>query len=251
MQPQCEATLPVSTMLVAMLLQPHVPVPARALYGLAMAGAVVLSVWQQGNMMQGGRAAGTATAALYIPTVAAGFVGAIGAAAFGWHTLAQLFFGAGLLSWLALESVLLNRMMHGEAMPPALRASFGVQLAPPSVGLLALLAAWEAVPAHLALVLFGYALVQLLLAALLLRWVLAGGFGPAFWSFAFGITALSTGAWKLAADGLDIAQTLAPWLFLLANGVVGIVGAYSLWLIGAGRLLPRPAPVTGAGVLAG
>ncbi|NNG21633.1 dicarboxylate transporter/tellurite-resistance protein TehA [Telluria aromaticivorans] len=243
--------IPVSSMLVAMLLQPYAATPARALYVLAMTGAVVLSVWQQGNMMQGGRAAGTATAALYIPTVAAGFVGAIGAAAFGWQTLAQLFFGAGLLAWLALESVLLNRMMHGDAMPPAMRASFGVQLAPPSVGLLALFAAWDAVPAHLALILFGYALAQLLLAARLLRWLLAGGFGPAFWSFAFGITALSTGAWKLAAGGLDIAQTLAPWLFLLANGVVGIVAAYSLWLMGAGKLLPRHAPFTRAGVFPG
>ena len=90
--------------------------------------------------------------------------------------------------------------------------------------------------------LFGYALVQLLLATRLLRWLLEGGFGPGFWSFAFGITALSTGAVKLAAGGLELAQYPAPWLFLLANGVVGIVGLRSIWLPEAGKLPARHLP---------
>jgi tellurite resistance protein len=230
--------IPASTMLVATLLLPYGPVPARALYLLGLGGAILLGLWQQGSMVQGGRDPGSATAVLYLPSVAASFVGAIGAGAFGWQTLAQLFFGAGLLSWLALESVLLHRMMHGQAMPAALRASFGVQLAPPSVGLLALFAASGAAPSLFASMLFGYALVQLLLAIRLLHWLLEGGFGPGFWSFAFGITALSTGALKLAAGGQELVQYLAPALFLLANGVVGAVSLRSLWLLRAGKLLP-------------
>lgn len=234
--------IPVSTMLVATLLLSHGPALARALYVIGIVGAVLLSVWQQGSVMQGGRDRKTATAALYLPSVAANFVGAIGASAFGWGTLAQLFFGAGVLSWLALESVLLNRMMHGEALPPSMRASFGVQLAPPAVGLLALFAASGLPPMLFALALFGYALVQLLLAIRLLPWLLEGGFGPGFWSFSFGITALSTGTFKLAAQGVALAAHLAPWVFLLANGVVAIVGLRSVWLMAAGSLLPRFAP---------
>lgn len=150
--------IPVSTMLVAVLVLPYSQLVARTVYWIGAAGAVMFSVWQQGANLQGGRKLTATTAVLYMPSVAGNFVAAIGAGALGFQSLSQLFFGAGLFSWLAIESVLLHRMLHGDNMPAAMRATFGVQLAPPAVGLVALLAATDSPPPLFALMLFGYAM---------------------------------------------------------------------------------------------
>lgn len=236
------ALVPVSTMLVALAVQPYGHALAAVLYICGAVGAVAFSVWRQGALLQGARELDAATPVLYLPSVAANFVAAIGAGAFGWQLAAQVFFGAGVLSWLAIESVLLHRMLHAGPMPMPMRPTYGVQLAPPAVGLVALIAATGAPPALLASMLLGYSVLQVLIAARLLGWLLEGGFGAGFWSFTFGITALALGAAKLAIGGHELAGWLAPWLFALANGVVGAVALRSAWLMAQGRLLPAPTP---------
>jgi tellurite resistance protein TehA-like permease len=42
----------------------------------------------------------------------------------------QVIFGGGLFSWLAIESVLLGRMLTGSELAAALRPTLGIQLAP-------------------------------------------------------------------------------------------------------------------------
>lgn len=236
--------IPVSTMLISILVLPYSQSLARLIYTLGTVGAVMFGVWQQGAMLQGGRNFSSATAVIYMPSVGGNFVAAIGAGTLGMQVLAQVFFGAGLLSWLAIESVLMHRMWHNEGMAPAIRGTFGVQLAPPAVGLVALFAATDSPPQLFALMLFGYAIVQVLVAIRLLRWLLEGGFGLNFWSFAFGVTALAIGAERLSLSGLDLASHVAPWLFLIANGVVGAIAVRSVWLLKQGVLLPLPEPAS-------
>ena len=234
------ALFPVSTMLVGLALLPYSHALAILLYVVGLGGAVIFGVWRQGGLLQGGRSLDTATPVLYLPTVAANFVAAIGAGTLGWPLLAQAFFGIGVFSWLAIESVFLYRMLHSAEMPAPLRATFGIQLAPPAVGLVALIAATGSPPSLVASMLMAYAILQVLIAVRLLGWLLEGGFGASFWGFTFGITALSLGAQKLALDGHALAASLAPWLFLLANGVVGAITLRSAWLMAKGKLLPQP-----------
>jgi tellurite resistance protein len=68
-------------------------------------------------------------------------VSAIVASAFGHPDWGAPFFGAGLLSWLAIESVLLHRLYTHSELPPALRPTSGNPArAPPAVGCAAYLA---------------------------------------------------------------------------------------------------------------
>jgi tellurite resistance protein len=233
--------VPVSTMLAALALQPYSDGIALVLYIPGAVGALTFSAWRQGALLKGARELGTATPVLYLPSVAANFVTAIGAGAFGWMLAAQAFLGAGLLSWLAIESVLLHRFLHGEPLPKTLRPTFGIQLAPPAVGLVALVAATDSPPTLFATILLGYGILQVLIAARLLGWLLEGGFVAGFWSFTFGMTALALGAEKLASGGHELASWCAPLLFVLANGVVAAVAMRSALLLAQGRLLPIPA----------
>jgi tellurite resistance protein len=125
---------PVSTMLAAQAVKLWSHDVGLALFVAGAVSQIGVGVMLHGRLWQGGRNAELVTPAIYLPTVAAGFVAATTAAAFGLPELAVMFFGSGALSWLAIESKLLNRAALAAPTAPALRPTFGVQLAPPVVG---------------------------------------------------------------------------------------------------------------------
>lgn len=233
----------VATMLAAVGLLPYA-------YGLAavvfVAGAVFTfgyGVWRTGVMWQGGRPAASTNAALYLPLVAGSFVLAIGLSAFGLADWAQLAFGAGFFTWLAVESVLLQRLYTAEPMASAVRPTLGIQLAPPAVGAVAYLGAFGAGSETMLVHAFiGYALLQAVLLGRLLPWI-SKSFGPGLWSFSFGVTALATATIAIAGRGDSNAiGTLAPVAFVFANVVIAGMAVATIGLLARGRLLPQPAP---------
>ncbi|CAN5320402.1 dicarboxylate transporter/tellurite-resistance protein TehA [soil metagenome] len=233
----------VSTMLVALAVLPYSPTSASVMFVAGATFTIVFAVWRTGLLWQGGRDPATTTPVLYLPTVAGGFVTAIGASTLGQIEWAQLAFGVGLLSWLAIESVLLHRLYTLPSMPPPLRPTLGVQLAPPAVGAVAWLSVNGGAPDLVAHALVGYALLQILLMLRLARWIHAQPFSPAYWSFTFGVTALATAGLQMVEAGdAGAVASLAPWLFAGANLLVVAISIGTLWLMVAGRLIPPSSP---------
>jgi len=235
------ALVPVTAMLVGIAVQPHSLLLAQVLCGLGSVASLAFGAWRHGGLWRGGRPVGATTPVLYLPTVAANLVSAMAAGALGFVELGQLFFGAGLLAWLALESVIVGRLLNGEEMPLPLRATLGIQPAPPAVTLLAYSAITTGPPDLLAHMLLGYALVQALIVIRLLPWV-RQPFTPGYWAFTFGATAIASATMRFAARGDDrVFAALAPVLFVMANVVV--VGIFIFTVVAAfrGRLLPKPA----------
>ena len=232
------ALLPVSTLFVSTAVLPHSRAAAIVLFAIGAAGALAFSVWRQGAWWQGGRDSATTTPALYLPAVATGFAVAIAAAALGWNEWAQVPFGAGLFGWLAVESVILHRLLLNEALVPALRPTLGMQLAPPAVGLVAYLGLIDGDPGLVAQMLFGYALLQGLILLRLLPWIRRQPFAPSYWALTFGVGALSLAAERMAARGVaGAAASLAPALFVVANAVIGSIAIGSMVQLARGRLL--------------
>jgi tellurite resistance protein len=229
----------VSTLLAAMTLQPWWPQLAWGLFAVAACAQLGLGLWWVGRLWQGGRPPETVNASIYLPGVAQNLVAATAAASFGHQALAALFFGAGVFSWLALDSLVLQRAALQPALPAAQRPLQGIQFAPPVVGGLSYLALTSGPPDLLAQMLLGYGLYQGLLAARMLRWTGQGGFAPTYWAFSFGVMALSTMALRFAqrAPGEALWQALAPTLFVLANAVMGVLAWRTLGLARQGRLL--------------
>ena len=235
----------VATLLVSIGAAPY----SRALAeGLLLAGALFtlgFGVWRTGGLWRGERDPEAATPVMYLPLVAGSFVTGTACGVLGFQDWGQLAFGAGLFSWLAMESVLLNRFQHGSALPPAQRPSLGIQLAPPVVGAVTYLSLTDGGPDIFARALLGYGLLQLLLIARLLPWILRQPLSPAYWAFTFGLTALATATLLLVARGeTGVLAVLAPFLLALATGVVALASAHSLWQLASGRLLP-PSPKRG------
>lgn len=234
--------LPVTTMLIGLAAAPYSHGLAVALCAIGAVGALLFGVWRHGGLWRGGRSVGETTPVLYLPTVAANLVSAIAAGALGWPELGQLFLGAGVLAWLALESIIIGRLLTGEEMPAALRPTLGIQTAPAAVTLLAYASVTEGPPDLVAHMLLGYAVLQMLIAIRLTPWI-RQPFTPGYWAYTFGTTAIAAATIRYVDRGADVVfATAAPVLFVAANVIV--VGLFARTVLAAlqGKLLPAGAP---------
>ncbi|MGF6753623.1 dicarboxylate transporter/tellurite-resistance protein TehA [Paraburkholderia sp. GAS42] len=230
---------PVSSMLAAIALISYDRPVALALFGVAVVAQLALGVFLQGRLWQGGRPPELVTPAIYLPTVAPGFVAGAGFAAFGWPQAGMLFFGAGMLSWLALESLILLRAAVHDPLPDALRPTLGIQLAPPVVGGIAWMSLTTGTPDLFAQILLGYGLFQALLLLRLVPWIRTQSITPSWWGFSFGVGALPTMAMRMVERGATgPVEWLAPVLFVIANVVIGIFIVKTVSLLVQGKLLP-------------
>jgi tellurite resistance protein len=231
--------VPVSTALIGFAIQPFAPDAAVVLATVGICGQLVFGVYRTGQLWMGGRDPTTTTPVLYLPTVAGSFVSAAVLSAFGHPQWGAPFFGAGLLSWLAIESVLLNRLYTSPELAAGLRPSLGIQLAPPTVGCATYLSLNGGSPDLIAQAMLGYGIFHFLVLCRLLPWILRQPFAASYWAFTFGVSALALSVMRFAASGTDgpFARA-APWVFLAANLIIGGIAVGTVWLLIRGRLLP-------------
>ncbi|MGO4526621.1 dicarboxylate transporter/tellurite-resistance protein TehA [Microvirga sp. 2MCAF35] len=233
------ALVPVATLIASIAVAPYLPAAAWAMFMLGAASQVMFSAWMVGTLWQGGRHTDATTPTLYMPTVGGCFVSAVTCGSFGYPDAGLLFFGAGFLSMVVLESIVLHRLMT-HALPVGLRATMGLHLATPAVGSVAYLAVTEGPPDRFVQMLFGYALLQALVMLRLVPWLRQQPFSPAAWAYTFGISALPLAALRLVERGQTgpIAFLATP-LFIVANLIIGWIALRTLRLAVSGRLLPR------------
>lgn len=233
----------VATMICGLAIAPDWPLLGKAMMGAGLAAQLSFAVWAVGTLWQGGRSHEMTTPVLYLPATGGFLVAAMCLSAFGLPDWASLAVGAGLLSWIVMEGVMLNRLIHQPSLPAPMRATIGIHFAPPAVGCVAYLAATDGGPDMLAKILFGYALFQALVMARLLPWLRQQPFSAAYWAYSFAISALPLAAIRLVERGMGGAPAqLAPWLFAIANLLIGGFAVGSLVLLAQGRLVPAAPP---------
>jgi tellurite resistance protein len=235
----------VATMLVAQGALPYSRPAAVGIFAVGAAFTMGFGLWRTGMLWQGDRDPATTTPVLYLPSVAGGFVTATVSAALGWRELAELAFGTALFSWLAIESVLLHRLYTAAPLAPALRPTLGIQLAPPAVAAACYLSIGAGHADLFVHMLAGYALLQAVILVRMWRWIREQPFGPSYWAFTFGSTALAGAAIRLSTEQRGgIFSILAPVLFVLANILVGAIATGTVALLLSGKLFPAHSPLT-------
>jgi tellurite resistance protein len=242
---------PLTTMLAALAIHRYEPDAGRAVFWLGASAQVTFMIHRVGTLWYGGRDPLTTTPVLYLPAVAGNFVCAIVASALGYRILATLAFGAGFFSWLALESVVLHRLLVHEPIEKRLLPSLGIQLAPPAVGCVAYLGIYAGDADRFALMLLGYGVLQALVLLRLAPLFRTQPFAASYWAFTFGATALALAAIRIAArtpleDDRAALSTLAAILFVAANVLVAVISVRTVVLAARGQLIPRAAVVTPA-----
>lgn len=234
--------LPAGAVLVSVGVHPYVPAVAAVLLWLGAGSQLVFAAVRCAPLWTGTQPLDATTPGFYLPLVAANFISAIGMGSAGHEQIGYLFLGAGVISWLTLEPLVTHRLRTGPEVAPRARGVIGVQLAPAFVACYAYLAVNGGRFDAVALALFGYGLLQLLLLLRLWRWLLAGGFTPGLWAFSFGFAAMAnTGLRLVHSDPEPVVRAVAVAVVALATALLLALVLGTVVLLVRGRLLP-PAP---------
>jgi tellurite resistance protein len=210
---------------------------AWLLFVLGFLYTIAFAVWLTGMLWEGGRDKTHTTAALYLPVVGGSFVAAAVVANLGYADWGELAFGAGAFTWLAIDAVLLHRLYTAEPMPPMMRPTLGIQLAPPTVGALAYINVSHGPPDLFIHAMLAYGLMIGVVLLRLLPWIRAQPFSVSYWGFTFGVTALATAPLRLIAHGeTGPWALLAPYLFVGGNLIILLMTVATLRMLWQGRL---------------
>ena len=155
-------------------------------------------------------------------------------------------FGIGMLCWLLLGSLILNRLLLVKPLAPLLQPTLAIELAPPAVAGSAYFLLHGSVPTAFAYALAGYTVLMVLVQLRLLPLYVRLKFNPGFWSFTFSWSAVAAIALRWLAVEAPGGQTL--YASLVAGAIsllVAAVAARSLLAVARGELLP-PSPAAPA-----
>jgi len=162
----------------------------------------------------------------FLPTVAGGLLAAASSAQLGYRPLAEFMFGYGVICWLVLGSILLQRLFTQPLLPKALVPTMAIEVAPPVVAGIAWFSINRGKVDQFSYVLAGYAVLMVLVQFRLVHAYLTVPFGPGWWAFAFSYAAVFVDAihW-LAAE--HVTHGLI-WTYLLLAVVTAGMAALAL-----------------------
>ncbi len=233
------ALAPMTMLLTIALVAPLLPGLVDLWLALTMAALALVGAmaWQLVARLTSGQiAAELVTPVIYLPPLGGAFIGALTLNALGFAGFAALLAGLGLSAWALLEVRVLNRLFSSP-LPPPLRATIGMELAPPAIVALVVASLWPSLPVEVLLVCLGVACGPLL--AVLTRWRAwtAVPFSAGFWSFSFPLAALA-GATVEAVRRGGWPPGVALAVVALASLVIAYLALRTLMLLLRGRLLP-------------
>lgn len=197
--------------------------------------------WLTGQWIAGDLDPGKFHPGYFLPTVAGGLVGAFCAAQVHLRTVGEASFGIGILCWLLLGSILLNRLFFRPALPAALVPTLAIELAPPAVAGLAYFALGGGAGSPVACVLGGYAVLMALVQLRLLPLYRALSFSPGFWAFTFSYAAAATDGLKWLSLRRPAATAgYAVVIVAVITALIGVIAVRTMILLLRGQLLARP-----------
>jgi tellurite resistance protein len=164
------------------------------------------------------------TPALYLPPVAGSFIGGMAFQAIGYQGWGAMLFGMGLAGWALLEARVLHRLFEAP-LPEPMRATIGIELAPPAVATLTASVLWPQLPADVLVVGVGIAMAPVVAVLVRWDWWRHTPFSIGFWSFSFPLAALASdvievvkrGHWPAEVAGAALAAVCGVYLFLMVR----------------------------------
>ena len=213
-----------TAMLLAAALANDAPAAGRVLVIVSLAVTIAIGSWLTGQWMTGGIDPDSVHPGYFLPTAAGGLIGANAAAQVHLHALAEASFGIGVICWIMLGSVILNRLFTRPALPAALVPTLAIELGIPAVAGLAYFAVAGRTVSFVACVLGGYAVLMTLVQVRLIPVYRRLSVTPGSWAFTFAYAAA-------AADALVwLAITKPPGTAGHAIAVITLLTAFVSWI---------------------
>jgi tellurite resistance protein len=175
----------------------------RVLVAILTAFAVALGGWSTGQWIINDLNDECMHPGYLLPTATGGLVSSIAASEAHLHLLAKAWFGVGIISWLLVASIVLNRLFVRPRLPPPLAPTLALEAGPPMVAGVAYHAIHPESVDAFAAALGGYAILMVALQLRLIPVYVRLSFTPGFWSFTFPAAAV-------ALDGVVWLQMTRP-----------------------------------------
>ncbi|HEY2794916.1 MAG TPA: hypothetical protein VGJ28_21330 [Micromonosporaceae bacterium] len=238
------ALLTIVPMMLGAALGEHARAAGVTVYLIALVCTILIGGWLSGQWILAETTLPQWHPGYFLPTVAGGLIASIGASSLGFHPLAQLMFGYGVICWLVLGSILLMRLFTAPALPTPLLPTMAIEVAPPVVAG----AAWFGLNGGsadaVALGLAGYAMLMVLVQLRLIPAYRTVPFGPGWWSYSFSYAA----AFAVGIRWLRVADVRgqAAWTWVLLAIVTAGIAFLTFRTIRAlvrNDFLPRPVAI--------
>jgi len=179
----------------------------------------------------------------FLPTVAGGLIASAAATGVGQRRLGEFMFGLGLICWLMLGSIIMNRLFVQPLLPALLIPTLAIEVAPAPVASLAYFALNGFRIDTIAALLAGYGVLIVISQFRFLPAYTRLRFGPGFWSFGFAFGAVASVTLVWINVGRPTGHLALSWLVLGAiTLLVGGIGLRTLVAVARGQYLPRPTP---------
>jgi tellurite resistance protein len=243
--------VPVSTIVPMMLggaLARHAPAAGTTIFVVATVATLLYGGWLSGEWILRDGTLAQWHPGYFLPTVAGGYVGAGISAGLGNRTVALVLFGYGSVCWIVLGSIILARLFTQPMLPPALRSTLAVEIAPPVVGG----SAWFQINGgrvdEVALLVAGYALLMAMVQLRLIPLFRTVPFGPAWWAFSFSYAATAGyGIRWLEAAGPTPPRVCVDVMLVITTALGLLLAARTAVAIARHRFFtPGPATVEAA-----
>ena len=213
-----------TAVLLAAALATEAPAAGRVLVVVFLAVTVAIGGWLAGQWMTGGIDPDSVHPGYFLPAAAGGLIGANAAAQVHLHALAEASFGTGVICWVLLGSVIMNRLFTRPALPSALVPTMAIELGIPAVAGLAYFAVAGRTVSFVACALGGYAVLMALVQVRLVPVYRRLSVTPGSWAFTFAYAAA-------AADALVwLAITKPPGAAGYAIAVITLLTAFASWI---------------------
>ena len=196
----------------------------RVLVIIFLTVAIGLGGWLTGQWMTDGIDQDSLHPGYFLPTAAGGLIGANVAVEVHLHALAEASFGIGIISWVVLGSVTLNRLFTRPALPSTLVPTLAIELGIPAVAGTAYFALTGPTVSFVACLLGGYAVLMALVQVRLIPVYRRLSFAAGFWSFTFSYAAAVTDA----LAWLAIERPAGTTGYAIA--IIALLSAFVAWI---------------------
>ena len=233
----------ITGMLLASALSPFTFEISRILVGAFLTVTILVGGWLTGQWILGDTAEVSFHPGYFLPTVAGGFVGAFCSAQVHLHAVGEASFGVGIICWVLLGSILLNRLFFRPGLPVPLVPTLAIELAPPAVAGIALFALNGPMTGAFACALGGYTVLMALVQIRFLPLYAKLSFGPGFWAFTFAYAAAATDAllW-LSVKRPEGSPVYAACILIAISVLIGVIAMRTVLLLVRGQLFPTWSP---------
>jgi tellurite resistance protein len=171
-------------------LYPYATDVGRVVCDVLIVVTVLVGAWFTGQWLYKPLPLASVHGGHFLPTAAGGFVAAAVAALVGQPELARVLFGLGFISWVVLGSIIYGRLILGPPLPPLLKPTITIEVAPAAVASFAYFAIFGDHIDFFVAMIGGYGLLMALAQLRLVPTYLELTFAPSFWAFAFAWSAV-------------------------------------------------------------